>query len=165
MRLAIAAVVGLALTVAMATAAPAAGPSVVRCDSVITFGEPHAWRPTRVVLGVIAAPRAYIPQTVPSGDAKWPFWSKAGLAVRAESLPVTISVQEAWRRRVAIGWGNVDAAASVRMPTCPDAEGLEGWNPYSGGFVLRTRAACVPLTFRVGDRRATVRFGVGKRCA
>ena len=36
---------------------------------------------------------------------------------------------------------------------------------YSGGFFLRSRAACVPLVFRVGSRSAVVRFGVGRRCA
>jgi len=47
----------------------------------------------------------------------------------------------------------------------PPSSSLEGWNPYSGGFLLKTQSACVPLTFRVGSRSATVRFGVGKRCA
>jgi hypothetical protein len=42
---------------------------------------------------------------------------------------------------------------------------LGDWNPYVGGFVLRSRAGCVPLEFRVGGRTATVRFGIGKRCS
>jgi hypothetical protein len=35
---------------------------------------------------------------------------------------------------------------------------------YSGGFFLRSPGACLPLTFRVGQRSATVRFGLGRRC-
>ena len=157
----------LAFVVALvaATAVTAAGPATVRCDSVITPGGTFSWRPTRVVLGVANAPPAYIPQTVPSGVARWPYWSKSGLVVRADSPPVTITVPRRWRNRVAIGWGNVDATASLRFQTCPDAPEIEGWNPYSGGFLLKTRSACVPLTFMAGDRSATVRFGVGKRCA
>jgi hypothetical protein len=162
MRLAALALVTVALT-ATATVT-AAGPAPVRCDSVITPGGTFSWRPTRVVLGVVNAPRAYIPQTVPSGDDTWPYWSKSGLVVRAESPALTISVPRRWRSRVAIGWGNVDSTASLRFPTCPDAPSIEGWNPYSGGFYLRSRTACVPLVFRVGERSATVRFGVGKRC-
>jgi hypothetical protein len=36
---------------------------------------------------------------------------------------------------------------------------------YAGGFVLRVRAACLPLEFRVGERSAVVRFGLGRKCA
>jgi hypothetical protein len=156
-------VLGLAL-VTIATAAPVGAPTVT-CQSIIVPGGSFEWRPRRVVLGVVAVPPAYIPQTVASGSSRWPYWSKSGIVVRADSAPVTVTVPSAWRRRAAIGWGNVDAAASLRFATCPDSSSLRGWNPYSGGFLLRARAACVPLTFRVGDRSATVRFGVGKRCA
>ena len=86
------------------------------------------------------------------------------MVVRAGSEPVTVSVPPRWRNRVAIGWGNIDATASLRFETCPEASSLEGWNAYAGGFQLRVRSACVPVTFRVGDQSATVRFGVGKRC-
>jgi hypothetical protein len=138
-------------------------PTVV-CGSIVVPTGPFTWRPERVVLGVVAVPPAHIPQTVESGGARWPFWSKAGIVIRAGSPPVVVSVPKTWRTRAAIGWGNVDASATVRFETCPDSSSLGGWNPYSGGFQLRARAACVPLTFRVGDRSATVRFGVGKRC-
>lgn len=159
---ALTAVLGLALA-AVATAGPGRAPTV-SCEDIIVPGGAFEWRPKRVVLGVVAVPPAYIPQTVESGGGRWPYWSKAGMVVQAESAPVTVTVPDAWRRRAAIGWGNVDAAANLRFASCPDSSSLRGWNPYSGGFLLRARSVCVPLTFRVGSRIATVRFGVGKRC-
>jgi len=135
------------------------------CDSIIVPAGSFSWRPERVVLGVVAAPPAYIPQTVASGDRRWPYWSKSGLVVRADSQPVFVSVPRRWRKRAAIGWGNVDAVGALRIASCPPSSSLGRWNPYAGGFYLRSRAACVPLTFRMGGRSATVRFGVGKRCS
>jgi hypothetical protein len=154
-------VVALAGVAATASAAPA---PTVTCESIIEPVGSEGWRPQRVVLGVVAAPPAYIPQTVPSGSRKWPYWSKSGLVVRAGSPPVRISVPPGWRKRVAIGWGNVEAAGALRIASCPPSSSLGDWNPYAGGFLLRSRAACVPLAFEVGGRRAVVRFGVGKRC-
>lgn len=164
MRLvALAAVLGLAF-VALATAAPAGVPTVT-CGSIIVPGGSFSWRPERVILGVVDVPAVRIQRAVATGEGRWPYWTKAGIVVRANSAPVTVGVAAAWRERAAIGWGNVDAAASLRFAACPDSSSLGGWNPYSGGFLLRTRAACVPLVFRVGGRSATVRFGIGKRCA
>ncbi len=149
---------------AFVSALPAGAPSVA-CGSIIVPVGVTEWRPKRVVLGAVAVPPAHIPQTVESGSARWPYWSKAGIVIRAGSPPVTVSVPRAWRTRAAIGWGNVDARSSLRFDSCPDSSSLGGWNPYSGGFQLRSRAACVPLTFTVAGQSSTVRFGVGKRCA
>jgi hypothetical protein len=41
---------------------------------------------------------------------------------------------------------------------------LGAWNGYPGGFFLRASSACVPLVVGVGQRSATVRFGIGRRC-
>ena len=142
---------------------PSPRPPTVTCDSIVTLTGSFSWRPKHVVLGVVAVPPAYIPQTMPTGVARWPYWSKAGLVVRADSPPVVVRVPSAWRSRVAIGWGNAGGRA-LRIAPCPPSSSLGDWNPYSGGFQLRSRAACVPLEFHVGGRRATVRFGVGKRC-
>jgi hypothetical protein len=136
----------------------------VSCDRIIIPGEPVSWRPKRVVLGVVAVPPAYIPQTVDSQSPRWPFWSKSGLVIRGNSPPVVVNVPARWRNRVAITWGNTPAVSTLRIASCGSGI-LSGWNPYAGGFLLRARTACVPLTFRVGSRSATVRFGVGKRCA
>jgi hypothetical protein len=157
------AVVVLALAAtAVGTSAPA--PPTATCESVITPAGSFTWRPKRVVLGILAVPPAYIPQTVPTSERTWRYWSKAGLVVRADSPPVLVSVPRAWRNRVAIGWGNAGAVSALRIAPCPPSSSLGEWNPYSGGFLLRSRAACVPLTFTAGGKTATVRFGIGKRC-
>lgn len=161
MRLvAIAAVLGLALT---AVGSAARGPLVVRCESIVHPGGVFTWKPERVVLGVAAVPPAYLPQTVATASATWPYWSKSGLVIKANSPPVDVSVPSRWRTRVSITWGN-RGGSELRIASCPATTALGNWNPYTGGFYLRSRAACVPLTFRVGSRSATVRFGVGKRC-
>ena len=162
MRLAaIAALVALALTAAVGSASP--GPRVVRCESIVQPGGVFTWKPERVVLGIAAVPPAYIPQTVPTGSTPWRYWSKAGLVIKANSPPLDVSVPRRWRKRVTITWGNRGGSA-LRFASCPSLSELDEWNAYAGGFYLRSRAACVPLTFRVGQRTATVRFGVGKRC-
>jgi len=149
---------------ALAPSASSAPPARVTCDSVIYPVGPVVWKPKRVVLGTVAVPAAYLAQTVATGDARWPYWSKSGLVVRADSPPVVVSVPARWRRQVAVGWGQIDPTSSLRIETCPPLSVPQGWNPYSGGFYLRSRARCVPLTFTVAGRSATVRFGVGKRC-
>lgn len=155
---------GLAGVAAGAHAASSSPAPTATCDAIVVPAGSFAWRPKRVVLGVAAVPPAYIPQTVASGSERWPYWSKSGLVVRADSPPVRVSVPPGWRARAAIEWGNAGPASSLTIASCPGGGPLGDWNPYSGGFHLRSRAACVPLTFRVGSRTATVRFGVGKRC-
>ena len=137
----------------------------VTCRSIVVPGGTYEFQPQRVVLGVVDVPPPYISQSAePAGTARFPFWSKAGMVVRADSPPVLVSVPRAWRNRVAIGWGNVGASSTLRFASCPPSSSLGEWNPYAGGFLLRARAACFPLVFRVGERAATVRFGIGKRC-
>jgi hypothetical protein len=158
-------VVYVAALAALTPSAASAPPATVGCESIIYPVGEVGWKPKRLVLGVVAVPPTFIPQTVESRHRRWPYWTKSGLVVRADSPPVLVSVPARWRERVAIGWGQVDATSSLRIETCPPLSRPEGWNPYSGGFHLRAKAACVPLTFTVGGRSATVRFGVGKRCA
>ena len=62
----------------------------------------------RRVLGVVAAPPAYLPQVVRSADPHWPSWEKAGMVVRADSRPIDVSVPANWRGRAAITWGTAD---------------------------------------------------------
>jgi len=92
----------------------------------------------------------------------WPIGFAIGVACILVGL--VVSVPARWRRQVAVGWGQIDPTSSLRIETCPPLSVPQGWNPYSGGFYLRSRARCVPLTFTVAGRSATVRFGVGKRC-
>jgi hypothetical protein len=158
---------GIAVFVAAAAAASAwASPSAAprpSCADIVVLGGQFTWRPTRVVLDAVVPPAAYVPQTVKVGGA-WPYWSKAAMIVRAGNTRVVVSVPRAWRGRVAISWGSARASGEVVFPSCPVSSNLGDWNPYTGGFLLRSRTACVPLVFRVGERTQTVRFGVGKRC-
>jgi hypothetical protein len=162
MKLVLMLVAAAALSCATAWARPA-GTAPVSCQSIIDPSGSYEWRPRRVVLGAVAVPPRYIAQTT-RGEGRWPYWSKAGLVVRADSPPVVVRVPPAWWDRAAITWGDGGPAAALRIDSCPPSSSLGRWNPYSGGFLLKTRAACVPLVFRVGDRSATVRFGVRKRC-
>ena len=162
-----AAVLGAALAVAcLVVAGSSASIPTVGCSSIIDPDDDSArdWRPTRIVLGVVDVPPAYISQTSPSGRSRWPYWIKSGMVVRADSPPVVVSVAPRFRSRAAIAWGGTHPSASLRFPTCAASSTLDGWNPWAGGFYLKTRASCVPLVFRVGERTATVRFGIGKRC-
>lgn len=136
--------------------------SPVSCENtILTVGSGEAGG-YRIVLGVVSVPQAYRPQVVATGGRPWPYWSKAGLVIRAGSPPVTVVVPKAWRTRVRIGWGDGGGSA-VRFASCP-ARGPKRWNAYAGGFHLRSPSACVPLIFRVGNRSATVRFGLARRC-
>ena len=158
------ALLGLGGTMASSAAPPTAG-----CDSIIDpdYASARAWRPERVVLGVVDVPKAFIPQAATaSGVTRWPYWMQVG---------PRRSCQQPCRSR--LGAGGLEATGRdrlgrrtrrsrrMRIASCLASSTLPGgWNPYAGGFVLRSPTACVPLMFRVGDRTATVRFGIGKRC-
>jgi hypothetical protein len=145
-----------------AATAPSAIPTV-SCGTIIDEAASGHGGNRRIVLGVVSVPPAYLPQTVPTDSQPWRFWTKYGLVVHADAGPVTVRVPRAWRRRVAIEWGNSGIVPALRMPRCPRS--VKPWNAWAGGFHLRVRSACVPLVFRVGRRSTTVRFGVGRRCA
>ena len=147
-----------------ASAVPVEDTLVVTCDQIILRPtSPFADRYRRV-LGVISVPPAYTAQIVGTPGQSWPYWEKAGLAVRANGVPVNVSVPPAWRPRAAIRWGNSGpAVSSLRIASCPSPPNV--WNAYAGGFFLSSRGACVPLVFQIGQRRSTIRFGVGRRCS
>jgi hypothetical protein len=147
-----------------ARAAPSRVPPTVSCDRIILRVGSGRAGGYRVVLGVVSVPPAYGPQVVRTRGRSWPFWRKAGLVVRGDAGPVLVSVPKAWRTRAAITWGNSGIVSRLRIARCP-AFPPKVWNAYAGGFYLRSRSACVPLTFRVGQRAKTVRFGLAKRCA
>jgi hypothetical protein len=118
----------------------------------------------RVVFGAISVPPSYLPQgVIDSTSAPFSQWFKAGLAIRAGTAAVTVSLPKQWRDRARIVWGAPGTpATALRFERCSWQAGF--WNGYSGGFLLRSGPACVPLVFAVGHRRATLRFGVGRRC-
>lgn len=151
------------LTGVAAWSAPSALPPTVECDRIILrVGSGHAGG-YRVVLGVVSVPQVYLPQVVPLRSRPWTHWRKAGLVIRGGAPPVTVSVPRAWRNRAAITWGNSGTVSTLRIASCPPWES-KVWNAYAGGFLLRSRSACVPLVLRVGNRSATVRFGLAQAC-
>lgn len=136
---------------------------IVPCEKIIGLEGARAAHADPVVLGAVSIP-PYLPQVVPTQERSWPYWSKTGLVIRGGAPAVTISVPRALRNRAAVTWGNADVVSVLRVASCP-AYGSKNWNAYAGGFLLRSRSACVPLVIRVGQRTATARFGVGRRCA
>jgi hypothetical protein len=152
-----------AMTLA-ATAARANAPGTVTCTGIIGRDRSGHAGGNRVVLGTVSVPPAYLPQVGPSRNKAWPFFTKRGLDVRGGSPPVVVTVPKAWRRRVAITWGDSAIVSRLRFVTCSAFIPPKVWNGYAGGFYLRSRSACVPLVFRVGRRAKTVRFGFGRRC-
>jgi hypothetical protein len=128
-------------------------------------GSNHADGRYRLVLGAVSVPPAYLAQTSPTQTRPWRYFSKSGLVVRAAlRQPVLVTVPRAWRNRAAIAWGygghGVFSSLSIRG--CP---GVSGYGfAYAGGFYLRSRSACIPLMFSIGQRSAVLLFGVGGRC-
>jgi hypothetical protein len=151
------------LTGVTARAAPSSPLPTVGCDQIIGPVKSPRQARYRPVLGYLSVPPPYLAQVVRvRGFAPWVYWRKAGLVVRDGRVAVSVSVPEAWRKRAAITWGNTGIVSSLRIAACLPSS--VGWHAYAGGFYLRSRAACVPLVFRMGKRRATVRFGIGRRC-
>ena len=153
-----------AITLA-ATAAKANAPGTVTCTGIVLRLRSGHAAGYRIILGTVSVPPAYLPQVEPSRDKAWPFWRKAGLNIRGGGPPVVVTVPTAWRKRVAITWGDSAIVSRLRFASCSAFIPPKVWNGYAGGFYLRSRSACVPLTFRVGRRAKTVHFGLRKRCA
>jgi hypothetical protein len=131
----------------------------VPCADVIGHAKTGHDAGYRVVLGIVSVPPASLTQVVPSGTTRWPWWRKAGLVVHGSTVPVRVAVPRAWRRRAAITWGSSGPVSALTIAACPSQPPV--WNAYAGGFLLRARRECVPLTFTVGRRSRTVRFALG----
>jgi hypothetical protein len=135
----------------------------VSCDQVIDRTTRPFSDGYRRVPGAVAAPPAHIPQVVRSADPRWPWWEKAGMVIRAGAVPIGVRVPANWQGRAAITWGNnLPPAREIRFDACPSPAGV--WNAYAGGFLLKSRGACVPLVFEVGGERRVVRFGIRVPC-
>jgi hypothetical protein len=152
-----------------ALAAPAAVHRTVPCDESIDttpfpyLGNSQPQQRYRSVLNAVSVPPAYLQQLIPTKQSPWRYWRKAGLVVRA-GRAVTITVPPGWRTHAAIVWGNNGGPfESLRIAAC--ACSPHSGNAYAGGFYLRSRSACLPLTFTVDGRSTTVRFGIGRRCS
>ena len=115
-----------------------------------------------MVLGTVSVPASHIAQVASYGHDGWAYVKKAPIYVEAGSPVVRIGVPKAWRKRVAIAWGLYGPVSAQRIEGC--APPATYWSGYAGGFFLKQRSACVPLAIQVGQRRTTVRFGIGRRC-
>src|ERR1700688_3938331 len=109
--LAVSIVVGLVVLTSMtARSASSADDRTVPCGDIIdhtTFPYLGDSRNRyRQVLGVVAAPPAYMQQVIPTNQKPWAYWRKQGLVVLATGEPVTVTVPPSWRTRAAITWGN-----------------------------------------------------------
>jgi hypothetical protein len=137
--------------------APLASPQTVGCDQIIQqVGQPGG----RLVLGVLAVPPAHLEQVAPTTARPWAYFAKWGIAIRAGSPAVLITVPQTWRHRAGIGWGNnLGPVSSLRLLSCPGQHGA--WNAYAGGFYLRSPSGCVPLVFDIGRQTATLSFAIG----
>jgi hypothetical protein len=159
--------VALAVTVLVAAAQPAspATAPTATCEHIALRLRSGSEDGYRVVLGRVGVPDAqHTGGRASRGPEKeWPYFRRVGLVVRGGTSPVTITVPEGWRDRVAISWGNTPAVSSLQIASC-DVSVSKPWNAYAGGFHLRSRADCVPLDIRVGGRSTTVRLGVGRAC-
>jgi hypothetical protein len=143
---------------------PAAEPTV-GCDRIVLRARSGAVDGFRVLLGAVSVPgaRHLDHGSTTTRDPHWRYYRNAGIAIRAGTSQVSVSVPEGWRDRVAISWGNSSATSALRFAPCGGSPaGL--WNSYSGGFHLRTKGDCVPLLVTVGGMSTTVRVGVGRVC-
>jgi hypothetical protein len=148
------------LAVGLALAA-SPGTRTVGCDEVIAATGFRG----RLVLAAVLVPPAHITQSAPTESTPWTHFSKWGLVIRGgPGADVSVTVPLAWRRRVAISWGNGGHGVfhTLRFPRC-GSDPARG-NAYAGGFYLRRAADCVPLRFRVGTRTQLVWFGIARRC-
>jgi len=154
-----------ALAAVGAQSADSAPPSTAGCEQIALHLRSGSEDGYRIVLGRVGIPdKEHTSRRASrSPDKIWPYFRPAGLVVRGGTSPVTITVPEGWRDRVAISWGNTPAVSSLQIASC-DGSVSKPWNAYAGGFHLRSRADCVPLDIRVGGRSTTVRLGVGRAC-
>jgi hypothetical protein len=145
--------------------APRATAVMVACDRIVLRERTGAEDGFRILLGAVSMPGAqHLARDVDVLRGRvWPYYRNAGLAVRAGSSAVRVSVPVGWRDRVALSWGESAAASVLEFAPCAgSAPGL--WNAYSGGIHLRLRGDCVPLHVQVGGMSTTVRVGVGRAC-
>ena len=149
---------------AMARPAESAEPTIA-CDRVVLHSRIGTADGFRIVLGSVSVPgsRHLAADAAVTADRRWRYYRNAGIAIRAGTSAVNVSVPEGWRDRVAVSWGDSPASSSVDFAPC-GRSGAGAWNAYSGGFYLRTRGDCVPLVVTVGGTSTTVRVGVGRAC-
>jgi hypothetical protein len=161
--------ISLALIGTLAAGAEARAPQsaepVVSCDRIVLRGGSGAEDGFRILLGAVSLPgsRHLSHRATTTPDRRWRYYRNAGIAIRAGTSAVSVSVPEGWRDRVAISWGDSPASSALRFAPCGGSP-AGPWNSYSGGFHLRARGDCMPLLVTVGGMSTTVRIGIGRDC-
>ena len=137
----------------------------VSCDRIVLRDRSGADDGFRILLGAVSVPgsRLLAHGSTTTPDRHWRYYRRAGIAIRAGTSAVGVTVPEGWRDRVAISWGGSPASSSLRFAPCGRSP-AGAWNAYSGGFHLRTKGDCVPLLVTVGGMSTTVRVGIGRAC-
>jgi hypothetical protein len=137
----------------------------VDCDQIVLRGRSGAEDGFRILLGAVSVPgsRQLAHDSTARPDRHWRYFRSAGIAIRAGTVAVSVSVPEGWRDRVAVSWGDSPASSALRFAPCGRSP-AGAWNSYSGGFHLHARGDCVPLLVTVGGMSTTVRIGVGHAC-
>jgi hypothetical protein len=144
---------------------PQSAAPTVSCERIVLRANSGAADGFRILLERVSMPgSAHLARDAAAVPGRpWRYYRNAGIAIRAGTSSVTVSVPEGWRDRVALSWGGSRPSSSVRFASCPrSAAGI--WNSFSGGFHLRGRADCVPLLVTVGGISTTARVGVGRAC-
>ena len=156
--------VGALVAGANARTQPSAEPTV-GCDRIVLRARSGAADGFRVLLGAVSVPgaRHLDHGSTTTRDPHWRYYRNAGIAVRAGTSMVSVSVPEGWRDRIAISWGDSPVTSVLRFASCGGSP-AGAWNSYSGGFHLRAKGDCVPLLVTVGGMSTTVRVGVGRAC-
>jgi hypothetical protein len=140
-------------TVAATTALP--------CAQVIDTGGPP-YRGWTKVFDKVWLPRHTLGSGATDDFTDGTFhWLKQGLAIRAGST-LTLTVPDAWRGHLAIGWGN-PAHPSERITIDRCTYGPAKWLAYAGGYWV-DKFACVPLIVESAGHRKTVRIPLGETC-
>ena len=158
------ALLGVSAAGAWARTPPQAEPTV-SCDRIVLHDRTGAGDGFRVLLGAVSVPgsRQLAQSSAATPDRRWRYFRSAGIAIRAGTAVVSVSIPEGWRNRVAISWGGSPASSTLRFAPCGSSP-AGAWNSYSGGFHLSARGDCVPLLVTVGGMNTTVRVGLGRAC-
>jgi hypothetical protein len=127
-----------------------------------------------IILDGVALPtgRALQANRSSSSDPNEKLFAKDGLFIR-RGASFDLVVPEAWRGRLAVGWGSYTKPTShLRVPGCRPTQRMpsssrwalsDDWLVYPGGYSV-SQAACVSLIVRAGHTEQTVQIGVGASC-
>jgi hypothetical protein len=115
----------------------------------------------REVFGAVLLPLKYQPQVGRNSPAgHWPYGIKMFLFIRQRARPVLATIPRS--SKAAMTWGSSPPVRTVRFKSCSNiGVGANGW---TGGLLLKSRTAWVPITFQLGTTRRVVPFWIGRHC-